>query len=305
MFHIIINPHSRTGRAMEFWAPLEEKLKELCVEYTIYKTAGPGDATKIVKKLCDENPGPVKIMIVGGDGTINEALQGMDPDKVLLAYLPLGSGNDFSRGLKLPEDPMENLIHIVNSKDTHCVDFGEMETIEGVTRRFFVSSGIGFDAAVCKEALDSKLKTFLNKLRLGSKIYSIIALKQIIGHKKTPVDLEIDGVKTHYKDILFCASMNQPYEGGGLMMSPDASASDGMIDLAIIHDIPTVMVFRILPTVYKGNHVRFTKYVTLRRCSKVSVRTSQEVAIHTDGEVPCMTKGADFRISDKKIKMIL
>lgn len=228
MYHFIINPHSKTGRAKSIWLELKKKLDDQSVEYKSYMSKKQGDAAKICSKICSYK-GTKKIIIIGGDGTANEVLNGIqDPSNVILGYIPLGSGNDLARGLKLPKNPLMVLDLILHPVLFRYVDHG-ITTVNDTKQnhRFAVSSGIGYDAAICQEAQTSPLKKLLNKLHLGKLTYILIAIKQVFTHQQTEADIIIDQHKhIHTKRLIFMASLIHKYEGGGLLMAPNAKDYD-------------------------------------------------------------------------------
>ena len=185
MYHIIINPVSRSGRGLQIWnKQVEPILREKKAEYRSYFSEKPGDVIRIVRELSARTQGDLSLLILGGDGTMNEALQGMeDPSRFILGYIPTGSSNDLARDLKIPKNPSEALELILNSESPRSMDLGTVVYPDGEMRHFAVSCGIGFDAAVCEEALHSKIKKTMNRLGLGKLTYLGIALRQLFAAK--------------------------------------------------------------------------------------------------------------------------
>lgn len=129
MHYIIINPASRSGKGIEIWKELEPIMTERGVKHHTIYSSYPGHIYEIVHKLCEklnENPSLVlKIIVLGGDGTINEALQGVtDFSRVLLGYIPTGSSNDLARDLGYPDDPKKLLDIILEGKAKRTMDMG-------------------------------------------------------------------------------------------------------------------------------------------------------------------------------------
>ena len=186
MYYVVINPASRSGRGAKIWAELEPALTEKKIQYTAYFSTKAGHVTEIVKNLCDtvlpsSEDALLKLIILGGDGTMNEALQGItDFKRVHLGYIPTGSSNDMARDLQVSKNVINTLERILSCKepvptDIGCVTFDNIsETQDAYSeaslpkkRYFAVSCGIGFDAAVCEEALTSRFKRIMNKIGLG------------------------------------------------------------------------------------------------------------------------------------------
>ena len=287
MYHFIINPHSKTGRAREYWLELKQILEENSIEYKSYFTKGRNDATKIASDLCNTVEGIKKIIIVGGDGTANEVINGLGNYKdVLLGYIPLGSSNDLARGLQLPKNPKQALDLILHPKNYRYVDHGEVHMVDSnITHRFAVSSGIGYDAAVCEEVLTSPLKKFLNKLRIGKLVYIMIAFKQIFTHKFVEADIIVDNHRhIHTNRLLFMTSLIHKYEGGGLLMAPEAIDNDQKLCVCLVSDISRFKVLFLMPTIFFGKHTKL-KGISMIECNTIEIKTKEPMVVHTDGEV--------------------
>ena len=126
------------------------------------------------------------LAVVGGDGTANEVINGIThPEKVRFGLIPTGSGNDLARGLKLSGTPSENLARMLSCMQRGreactVIDLGEVAWDDcEKPRKFAISAGVGLDALVCKKALTSKLKVFLNKLHLGKLTYLLITVQSL------------------------------------------------------------------------------------------------------------------------------
>lgn len=287
MYHLIINPASRSGKGIKLWNQIvEPKLKEEGIAYCAYFSKAPGDVAKLAAQITSEAKTPVNLIILGGDGTVNEAIQGLeDPSKVTLGYIPTGSSNDLARDLKIPKDPAQALELILHNGTVHAMDIGTLTYPDGYTRRFAVSCGLGFDAAVCEETLYSRIKIFCNKIGLGKLTYLGIALKQLLAAKAVSCDLTLDDQRTIHMDrFLFIACMNHRYEGGGFQFCPDADANDGIMNLCAVGNIPKLVILFALPTAFFGKHYIF-KQIQPYRAQKVHIRASKPLSMHTDGEV--------------------
>ena len=156
MYAFIVNPNSRSGLGLKIWEQLELILKERHIDYQIYFTRHPGHGTKLAAQICDTDADT--LVVLGGDGTIGEVVNGIrDLTKMTLAYIPIGSGNDFARSMKLTKDPTKALLHILNPTDYAYINVGLLKTPQ-LEKRYAVSSGIGFDADT-----ESGSKTFLSE----------------------------------------------------------------------------------------------------------------------------------------------
>ncbi|MCR4904029.1 MAG: diacylglycerol kinase family lipid kinase [Butyrivibrio sp.] len=321
MYYCIINPSARSGRGGNIWGILENKFKEKNIPYKVVFTNGPGHAIKIANKLTQKESEelPIKIVVMGGDGTLNEVVSGIqDFDKVLLGYIPVGSSNDFVRDMNLPSNKEEIMDRILEGKELRRVDLGLLrynhmtKTLSrlhdadlNTTRHFDVSSGIGFDAAVCEEALASNTKNFLNKLHLGKLTYLSIAIRQIVSAKKIPCDIELDDGQTlHLDHFLFVAAMIHPYEGGGFKFAPDAVHDDGYFNICIVGDLSVPKSFMALPFAYVGKHYNI-KGIYHFKARRITIKTMLPMWVHTDGEVYMKSDSITMECLEKKLSLMI
>ncbi len=288
MYHIIINPASRSGKGKKIWKEqIEPALLRDNIAYRSYFSQKAGDVAEIAAQiLAEATEIPVSLIILGGDGTVNEALHGLaDTSKVTLGYIPTGSSNDLARDLKIPTEPTAALELILHSGSPRPMDLGTVAYSDGNKRRFAVSCGIGYDAAVCEEALHSKMKNILNKLGLGKLTYLGIALKQLLAAKSVSGKLILDdNPPIDIGNMLFTACMLHRFEGGGFMFCPDADAGDGIINLCAVGDLSKALILLALPSAFKGKHYRF-QGITPYLAKKIVIETSSPLWVHTDGEV--------------------
>lgn len=302
MYHIIINPTSKSGKGLAIWKILEPVLLERNVSYQAYISTHTGHVSELAEKITSiaaDAGYPLNLILLGGDGTVNEALQGIkDFAKVNIGYIPTGSSNDLARALKLRRDPVELLLQILDGTHSRMIDLGiltyenDPEIVSRLHRRpecksryFIVSSGIGFDAAVCEEALSSPIKNTLNRFKLGKLTYLGIALKQLITARHVSCKIYLDGkAPLVIPKFLFSAFMIHPYEGGGFCFCPQADDTDGLLDLCVVGNLPKLLILFALPTAFFGKHYIFPR-INHYRASSVRVETSAPLWVHTDGEV--------------------
>ncbi len=325
MYYVIVNPASKSGRGRQIWIKLERIFEDNNIPYKVVFSKEAGHVERVVSKLTaplaeDPDAAPIKLIILGGDGTMNEALQGIhDFDRVWLGYIPTGSSNDLARDLQLPKEPETILSSILEGKIVRTMDFGTLIYDNGPgersalstepvadTRHFCVSSGIGFDAAVCENALSSSFKSTLNKFGLGKLIYLSIALKQLINAQYNPCDIYLDNSTEpiHFDRFLFTSFMIHKYEGGGFKFCPTADATDGMLDLCVIGNIPKWLIPFALPTAYYGKHYIFPQ-LKHYRATKARIITSSPLWVHTDGEVYAKADSLTITCTSQKVNMMM
>lgn len=313
MYHIIINPASRSGKGLSIWKKsIEPALHSGRIAYRSYFSQKPGDVARIAADITAGIPEgtALTVLVLGGDGTVNEALQGFRFTKgITLGYIPTGSSNDLARDLGLPREPLRALELILKEGQPRLMDLALLtyEDVSGVEtfsaasaplssgrRLLSVSCGIGFDAAVCEEALHSRMKKILNKLGLGKLTYLIIALRQLLAARAVSCRLTLDDADPiDIHTVLFVAVMLHRFEGGGFMFCPGADSSDGILDLCAVGDIPKWLVLLALPTAFHGRHYMI-RGITPYRAKKVHIETSSPLWVHTDGEVT--RKSSSIRI---------
>lgn len=323
MYHIIVNPASRTGKGKAIWSDLEPILVERGIDYKVHFSKKAGHVIDMVgdlsKSVLSESPDTIlKLIVLGGDGTLNEALQGIeDFSRVQIGYVPSGSSNDFARDLKLPADPVVCLKHILDCKSPISMDLGvlqynstsqQLSRLHGnnlLSRRYFdVSCGIGYDAAVCEEALVSKMKKVLNKIGLGKLVYLYIALKQLIQNKNCNCVMTLDDTrKIELPNFLFAAMMIHQYEGGGFKFCPDANYQDGIIDICAVSGISKATVLRALPMAMKGTHFKY-KGIERYSASKIDIVTDTPYWVHTDGEVSMKSSSITITCEKQAISLL-
>ena len=322
MYYCIVNPSARSGKGRQIWDKLELRFCEKGIDHKAVFTKGPGHATKLAKQLTTEDKYakelPIKIVVLGGDGTLNEVLNGIsDFEKVLVGYVPIGSSNDFARDLSYPKKIDELLDQIVKGERVRSLDLGKLsylsmskttsrlhEDVISNTRIFDVSCGIGFDAAVCEEALSSGTKNFLNKIGLGKLTYGSIAVRQLLGAEKHPCDIILDNGETiHLKRLIFAAAMVHHYEGGGFNFAPKADLTDGKFDLVYAGDMPIAKMFLALPMSFIG-HYYWIKGIGHHVVQKVAIKTKEPLWVHTDGEVSVKSDHITLECLHQKLHMM-
>ncbi len=307
MYHFIVNPHSQTGKGKKIWETLQEEIERRKVQYTVHYTKHAGHATELSREIAKTCQGVKTIIIVGGDGTANEVINGIDDfSDIIFGYIPTGSSNDLARGLNLKLKPMEALDHVLSPKRIKYVDYGSVTYKDGTFRKhFFVSSGIGYDADICYDALTSPIKLFLNRFHLGKFTYIAIAVKQILSNRPFQTTAIFDGMqKRTIENTVFIASMNHRYEGGGLPMAPNADFTDGELNVCIVNNFPKYKIFLLMPTIFFGKHILF-KGVELVKCRSIELITDRPVTIHADGEYGGTKEHITVTCHQRKLRFLL
>ena len=316
MYHIIINPASRSGKGIKLWTQqIVPKLHNAKIPFRAYFSKQVGDVAQLVREICETikresetnatSPEDTVMIILGGDGTMNEALQGLDFTlPITLGYIPTGSSNDFARDLGIPKDPATALELILNGGKVTSMDIGTITYPNGENRHFAVSCGIGYDAAVCAESLRSRIKGLCNKIGLGKLTYLGIALKQLFAAKAVSGTLTLDdNDPIPIGKMLFTTGMIHRYEGGGFMFCPNAVSDDGLFDICVAGDLPKLLILFALPTAFYGKHYMF-KGISGYRAAKIKIETPVPLWVHTDGEVGHQTTSLTITCKSKAMRVI-
>lgn len=305
--YFIVNPASHSGKGEQLWKQAEQILRERGVPYEAYLSQKRGDIAEFANRLtCDVNKEEERfIVVLGGDGTVNEAMQGIhNLERIRLGYIPTGSSNDLARDLGIGGDIRQSLDSLLSGKRVQRMDVGSVFWTENGAerkRRFLVACGIGYDAAVCQEALSSKMKDLFNRLGLGKLTYLGIGLKQMITAPCVRAVVTLDGKeKLQLERMLFIASMTHRFEGGGFCFCPQANPQDGLLDLCVVNNVPKWKLPAIIPFALKGKHGRFNG-VTFCRASRIEIDTSAPMWVQTDGEIP--GKLSHIRLTYEKQKL--
>lgn len=287
-------------------------LAEKNISYKVWKTEYEGHAQILAGEICQADDDDICIVVVGGDGTINEVINGMSGfERVRFGLIPAGSGNDFARGLQISKNPAENLERILDcmergSDHAHVIDLGEVSW-EGSEkpRMFAISAGMGLDALVCKKTLTSKIKPFLNKIHLGKLTYLILTVQSLFSMETTDAAVHFDGKgQTNLNKIIFLAAMNFRAEGGGVPMAPNAVATDGKLSVCTVWGIPKWRTFFCLPFLVAAKHL-WIRGVDVTNCGEFGVKSKGRMVLHADGEYLGDVTEAQFTCLPGKLRMLL
>lgn len=308
MYYFIVNPNARSGRGRKVWRRVKTRLHERGIVFQVHFTEHVGHAMEIAKMLADE--GSFKTVVaMGGDGTVNEVIEGLTGHpEVIFGYIPIGSGNDFARGLGISFNWKTALDRILGEHRTAWVWPMRLtyKNTEGkvCVRRAAGSSGIGFDAAVCHGVNHSRVKPWLNQLGLGKLAYTAIAVSRMFTGPERTVRMRIDGKERRiYKKVLFVCALKGAYEGGGFKFCPDGDLREEALSVCVVSRIPRIKCLMILPLAFWGKHVQF-KGVDVFKCRKLEMAISGQWPVHMDGEVPETTDRVRIETESMPVQMI-
>lgn len=308
MYHFIVNIHGGSGKAFLKWNKIRALLNERKVEFKVRVPQAVGDASRIAREISELPEEDIRIVVVGGDGTINEVLNGItDFSRVKLGLIPTGSGNDFTRGLKLPRhNPKKAVDILLNSKGDKKIDLGKSTVLStGDSRIFGISSGFGLDAIVGTGINEAKIKKILNWVHLGKLSYAFLTIQTLFTMKTYEASLSFDGEEAiKFNKLIFLAAMNFKAEGGGVPMCPKARGDDGELSVCVAAGVPKILTFFKFPLLCLGLHSR-SKGFYLRNCKTLELSSSEKSILHTDGEFVGNVDRVKFEVLPAKLTMLV
>jgi len=268
MHVFIVNPVAGKGRAMALVDSINDRFRNFSEPCRIEITKYPGHATEIAKRVSDEGA-PMRIYSVGGDGTLNEVINGITGQHIELGIIPCGSGNDAIRSIYSITDP-HVLLKILPVASSTLLDLGK------INGRYFINiASVGFDAEVV--TLSRKFKRI--PLVSGSMAYVLGVLTAVIGLKKRNVRIIIDDGAERTRELLLCAFANGKFYGGGMKVTPRADMTDGILDICEVENPGRIRLLKFFPAFMKGEHTSL-KEVTMHRCKKVEIIGSKPLPIN-------------------------
>ncbi len=276
---IIVNPQAGNGRGKKVYIRLKKlpqykQLKPVC-----YYTSYQGHAEEIAAKL--EANHVQSLIVIGGDGTLHEVINGLKNKDIPISFIPGGSGNDFARGCSLPKRAEVILKNCLKNKVKNYW-LGEYILPNTTSRQFINCIGFGFDAVVTKRA--NQYKEVFNKLKLGTIVYTLALLKELVYFQPLTVTITTEkGTKTFTRCFLMTVN-NQPFFGGGMKIHPTALNNGEDISIMIIDSISKWKVLMLFMTVFKGKHLGF-KEVTTLKAKQIKIVSETLLPFQVDGEI--------------------
>lgn len=244
-------------------------------------TEAPGHARELAKSAVRK--GYELVVSVGGDGTVNEVVNGLydagNPLEVTLGIIGTGTGSDYIRTVGIPRI-YQAACHCLLNPKRRTVDVGVVEYLSQgqMVKRLFVNfAGLGFDAEIVK-ATTQKFK----RLR-GTTSYLLGLFTSLVSYQNQKISLTVDG-KTSETKVCAVLMNNGKYGGGGMFAAPEADLTDGLFDVLVIGDLSKPDLIWSLPRVYKGTHLTHPK-VTLKKAREIEVCSAGKLSLQADGEL--------------------
>lgn len=291
MIYIIANCLSGSGKGAAYLKKAEEILTAHRAEFKTLTTEYAGHGYALAKQACADIRCR-RLIVIGGDGTFNEVVNGMDLS-VPIAFVPAGTGNDFARGADLTFDTTRAVLAALEGQVKLC----DILSVNG--KRCINVAGTGFDVDVLLH--EQKIR----KIYKGKGSYTAALLRALLKLHFTPVNLTIDGGSTRTISVFLLAAANGKYYGGGLPICLDAACDDGYMDLVIIHELPRRAIPHILFKFFKGQLKDVTKYVEIQRCKKIRFDTTPQLPVNIDGELTDGLLPVNIEILTKRLQVMV
>ena len=289
---IILNPYSNRWRAQERIPEVEQALAEAKLDYELVVTKKPFEGTALAETAVAD--GFDAVVAAGGDGTINEVINGLlratpDGPTIPFGILPLGTANDFNMMAGLP-DTTAAAAQVIAQGKTRQIDAGQ------VNGRFFINnSGLAMEPMVTIENIRMK--------RLSGEIRYIVALLKVIAKMKA-WNMQVEWDDGRYDGPVYLLSVCNSPRTGGFQMAPGAEIDDGLFDIVLAPEVPKRTLLLLLVRLMQGTHVNHD-VVTFTRTASLTVSSDPGTPAHSDGEVFTeSTANVEYRILPGKVTLL-
>ncbi len=281
---VVLNPISGHGAAAKLETRIVADLRKGGIDLELVRTATAGDAIRIAEQA--KQAGYETIIAVGGDGTLDEVVNGIlrasaGHPSGTLGIIPVGTGNDFCKMLSLPSDWSMGVERIVAGR-CRWVDVGHVvgdkpAVSDGPKTRYFLNGlDTGFGALVATHAHDVP---YLK----GTALYLVAVLQTLVRYEVPHVRIGLDEEMLEQKSTMVVAANGRCF-GGGFWIAPKAEADDGLLDVIIAQGLGRFGILSLLPKVLKGTHLGDAR-VRFTRTAHLTVESPDPLTVETDGEI--------------------
>ncbi len=280
-YKIILNPNSRKGAVGKKVAEIEQAVRSLGLNFNLSLTERPWHAAELARAAAAD--GYDVIVAVGGDGTVNETINGLLSSQeqglgeAVLGVLPVGRGNDFCFANGIPLD-FKAACQTLAAGRVRTIDAGRITCEQDAVTRYFGNGvGIGFDAVVSRVANRAKLSGFLS--------YFVAALQTMYLYYRPPeMQIELSNEVIRQRSLMV-SIMNGRRAGGGFLMAPHGNPGDGVLDLCIAKNLSKAGILMLIPRFMQGTQGTHPA-IQVRKDTRVTVRAMDgRLPVHLDGEV--------------------
>ena len=282
----IVNPRAGNGLPSLKWNELKAIARQKLGHFKFYLTTGVGEAEKLTEKAI--SGGAKLIVCVGGDGTLNEVINGFMGqsksvrDGLTLGFIPTGTGCDFIKTVPIPKD-YKQAIDLIVDGIARKIDLGKLlfkdHNGNDYQRYFHNITSFGLGGEV-DQRVNKTTKAF-------GPFFSFIwaTLVSILSYGKKQIYIKVDGGLVRRFTVWNIAVANGKYHGGGMCVAPDASVEDGLFNITIIGNLSLAEVFLNLSKLYNGKIKDIDKVITFTG-KRIEASSDQEVLLDVDGEQP-------------------
>lgn len=301
---VVVNLKSANGRTEKLWPDIKQNLQNTLGNFEFSFTTGPYTAPDITKNAIKS--GFDRIISVGGDGTLNEVVNGFFENEkqinpnATLGVISMGTGADFIKTIGIPK-PYEKAIKIINNGNIRTLDTGRIRFIthdQKETVRYFINIA---DAGIGGETVDRVNRT--TKAFGGFVSFLWGTIITLVTYKNKHINIVLDNNKPNNLEINMLAVANCQFFGGGMHIAPRAVPDDGMFDIVTIGKAGFVDFLRNSSKIYKGTHIN-DPMVGYTHAKHVELTSDEKVLLDVDGEQPGMLP-AVFDILPKTIRIIV
>ncbi|ASB87486.1 diacylglycerol kinase [Bacillus sonorensis] len=268
---IIYNPTSGRELFKKNLPQVLQKFEQAGYETSCHATTGEGDAVQAARSAAERQFD--LIVAAGGDGTLNEVINGLAPleERPNLGVIPVGTTNDFARALGIPREDILKAVDTILEGEARPIDIGR------VNGQYFINIAGGGRLTELTYDVPSKLKTMLGQLA-----YYLKGMEMLPSLKPTEVEIEYDGKLFHGEVMLFLVMLTNSV-GGFEKLAPDSSLNDGMFDLIILKRTNLAEFIRLAGLALRGEHIH-DEHVIYTKANRVKVTLKDKMLLNLDGE---------------------
>lgn len=267
----IVNPVAGKGRGSVYVEVIKGIMGNQ-KDYIIEVTKHSGHATQIAKQYTSKED--YIVYAVGGDGTINEVVNGMVGSKSILAIVPTGSGNDFIRTI-YPPYSQKTLIHRLLEGKTISVDLMQ------INHKYFLNiASVGLDAEIAFHASAFKKIKFIK----GEVAYILSLFRTLLTYKSQRLKVSLDGEEVCNKKILLLAMANGRFYGGGIQIAPRAKIDDAKVDICMVRELKLSKILPLILKLFKAQHEAADE-VEVYRARHMKIEGIDHFRVNIDGEI--------------------
>ena len=303
-YYFIVNPNAGRGQGLKKWNRVKAFLDRNGLPYDIFFTTAAGDAARKARELSGACTEPFDLITVGGDGTMNEVLNGLNMQApITLGYIPSGTGNDFARSMRINSNPVRVIRGFAKDRRVEALDYGVLTCGEsGLVRRFINSTGTGYDAAVCGGLEKMRMKQ--GRHPAGKISYVLEGARQFILSRPSRGYVILDGDRrVEFNNILFISSHIHPFEGGGFRFASYADPKDGMLEICVVSGRNKLALIPVLCNGrWKG--LKSRRGVRLFQCREAHIHVDRGLPVHTDGEILPFQTDLDVRCVQQQLHVL-